>query len=300
MTRVADEAVPKQFCALHGDISMLRRSLHRAARLVPAAHTRVVVAAEHRKWWERELADLPAATPVVQPADRGTAAGVLLPLTVVLRQDPEGVVVVLPADHHVEQEAVLQAAIDQAVAMVRAHPGRLVLLGVTPEDKQDAEYGWIVPGRQELPYGPTRVERFREKPGPAEAEALQAQGALVNSFVLVAEGKALRCLFDARLPALADPFGRWMGGGKSLQRLYGRIPRYDFSRDLLEQAVGSLWVMPVPPCGWNDLGTPERVARCLDFRRATPPAETVPSRPRRGVAAPVDLSRRLAASPVLS
>src|ERR1700710_1577353 len=118
ITTLGDEAVPKQFCALHGDVSMLRRTLQRAARLVPGPHIKVVVAAQHRKWWQRELADLGRTSIVEQPANRGTAAGVLLPLTPILRQDPEGVVVLLPADHHVGREWILQAALDQAVAAV--------------------------------------------------------------------------------------------------------------------------------------------------------------------------------------
>ena len=44
MTTLGNEAVPKQFCALRGDVSMLRRALQRAARRVPETQIRVVVA----------------------------------------------------------------------------------------------------------------------------------------------------------------------------------------------------------------------------------------------------------------
>jgi mannose-1-phosphate guanylyltransferase len=297
ITTLAGEAVPKQFCALHGDVSMLRRALQRAARLVPVSNIRVVVATEHRKWWERELADLPASSAVVQPADRGTAAGVLLPLTPILRQDPEGIVVLLPADHHVGMEWVLQAAIDRALAAVRANPERVVFLGMTPEDAEDSDYGWIVPvpGHPEGSSGPAAVERFREKPDAAEAAALLARGGLVNSFVLVARASTLQALYAERLADLADWFRRWRGDEPALRRIYKQISSRDFSRDLIEPSADRLWVVPVPPCGWSDLGTPARVARCLESP-GVEPARTPPTPlpPRPGFVPPVDLSRRLA------
>ncbi|HEY0554972.1 MAG TPA: sugar phosphate nucleotidyltransferase [Thermoanaerobaculia bacterium] len=290
ITTVGDEAVPKQFCALHGDVSMLRRTLQRAARLVPDPHIKVVVAAEHRKWWERELADLARTSVVVQPSNRGTAAGILLPLTPILRQDPEGVVVLLPADHHVGREWILQAALDQAVATVRTSPDRIVLLGMTPEDEKDSEYGWIVPGGDPSS-GPAAVRRFREKPPATETAALLAQGALVNSFVVVARVRTLHALYEERLTDLAALFRRWRGGAASLRSLYERIPSRDFSRELLEPCADRLWVVPVPPCGWTDLGTPARVARCLESQQTEPSPLHPPARTR--FVPPVDLSRRL-------
>lgn len=294
ITTLAGEAVPKQFCALHGDVSMLRRALQRAARRVPVPNIHVVVAAEHRKWWERELDDLPASSVVVQPADRGTAAGVLLPLTPILRQDPEGIVVLLPADHHVGMEWVLQEAIDRALTAVRAQPEKVALLGMTPEDAADPDYGWIlpVPGHPGGSAGPSAVERFREKPEAAEAAALLARGGLVNSFVLVARVRTLQALYAERLGELASAFRRWQGDEPALRRIYQQIPSHDFSRHLIEPSVDRLCVVPVPPCGWSDLGTPERVARCLESPEGEAAAAPLPPRP--GFVPPVDLSRRLA------
>src|SRR5262245_31154240 len=80
---------PKQFCSLRGGRSLLGDALARAARIAPRKRMLVVVAAEHRRFWERELADLPRENVIVQPANRGTAAGVLLPALTVLERDPE-------------------------------------------------------------------------------------------------------------------------------------------------------------------------------------------------------------------
>ncbi len=41
------------------------------------------------------------------------------------------------------------------------------------------------------------------------------------------------------------------------------MPDLDFSRDLLEGHEAALSVLPVPACGWSDLGTPHRVGETL-------------------------------------
>ena len=79
-------ATPKQYCSLRGGGSLLGDALARAARCVPRKRVLVVVAEEHRRFWERELVDFPAENVVVQPRNRGTAAGILLPLMRVLEQ----------------------------------------------------------------------------------------------------------------------------------------------------------------------------------------------------------------------
>jgi hypothetical protein len=37
----------------------------------------------------------------------------------------------------------------------------------------------------------------------------------------------------------------------------------DFSRDILQRQPARLQMLMVPPCGWNDIGTPARLASTL-------------------------------------
>jgi hypothetical protein len=50
-----------------------------------------------------------------------------------------------------------------------------------------------------------------------------------------------------------------------------RLPTLDFSRDILMGEERLLRALPVPRCGWSDLGTPQRVAEAL---KNTSPAGT--------------------------
>src|SRR5262245_54650103 len=126
-------ATPKQFCSLRGGGSLLSGALARAARCVPRKRILVVVAEEHRRFWEPELADLPADDVVVQPKNRGTAAGILLPLLTVLERDPEARLAILPSDHFVAREHVIAESLRLALASLEEGSGGMTLLGITPD-----------------------------------------------------------------------------------------------------------------------------------------------------------------------
>lgn len=264
------QSTPKQFCSLGGTRTLLDEALDRALSLTEPERTLVVVAAEHAAHWARLTQRIPAANVMVQPRDRGTAAGLLLPLHVVLARDPGALVVSLPSDHHVRRERVLEAALRLAVRECRRAPAHVALLGMTP-DAPETEFGWILPapGRWVV----RGVERFVEKPSRQVAVELLEQEAVWNSFLLVGAGRAFLDLAARRLPAVASAFARTFEGARptsseSLERLYGSIPSADLSRDVLQGSEPCLRVQLVPPCGWTDLGTPRRVAECLARRDA--------------------------------
>lgn len=267
-------SVPKQYCSFGRDRSMLQSTLDRAMRLAPRERIVTIVAADHRVWWQPELGSLLPGNVVVQPRNRGTAAGVLLPLVHILKRDPRATVVVLPSDHHVEDEDALQRALEEALRAVAAEPSHLVLLGIEPEEA-DADYGWILPAgsRNE----PTRaVKRFIEKPTEAVAAELLEQGAVLNSFLFAASARTLLLSIGEALPALLESFLRDLVvlPREGLEELYMKLPVRDFSRDVLERVTHRLRLLPVPPCGWTDLGTPSRLRRFLEATRVSSPVGT--------------------------
>jgi mannose-1-phosphate guanylyltransferase len=268
LTRLGNgPSVPKQFCSLAGGPSLLQDALSRAARIVPPERTIAVVASEHRLWWRDELAALPEENVIAQPLNRGTAAGVLLPLLEILRRDPDATVVMLPSDHFVADETVMELAIRRGLDEVRRDPEGIVLLGIEP-DSPDSEYGWIVPGG-EATDGSFRVRAFVEKPRADFAAELMERGGVWNSFLLVAKGPALKALYLRRRPSLlhALAFAPRRADGSldpaALARLYASIPSADFSRELLQGSEERLRLVTVPFCGWSDLGTPDRLAECV-------------------------------------
>jgi mannose-1-phosphate guanylyltransferase len=273
----AGRTTPKQYCSLNGARTLLDEALERALALTVPERTLVVVAREHRPHWERLLDRIPAANVLAQPRDRGTAAGLLLPLHTIVARDPRAVVVSLPADHHVERERVLHSALRRAVDECRHDRHRVACLGIAP-DGPETEYGWILPQRGN--WIVRGVERFVEKPPAALARGLMAREAVWNSFILAGAADAFLGLVRRRAPALAAAFESAFhparpSSAASLERLYAAIESTDLSRHVLEGSEPFLRVLLVPPCGWTDLGTPRRVAECLARAGACAPVSDV-------------------------
>ncbi|HTQ36948.1 MAG TPA: sugar phosphate nucleotidyltransferase [Steroidobacteraceae bacterium] len=266
--------IPKQYCSLHNGPSLLQEAVARAGAVASRERTCAVVAEQHRRWWGNSLSCLPRANVIAQPANRGTANGILLPLLHIVERDPDARVVLLPADHHVRREAVLAAALRKAVEQLDWRFDEILLLGLKPEEA-DPELGYIVPGRGDG-RGALHVGQFIEKPEMAHARELAERGALWNVFIVAATARALLALLRRRMPREfaamhAAVRNELRGEAGAVAGLYDRLPQLDFSRDILPGEEADLRVLPVPQCGWSDLGTPQRVAAALS-QVAAPPA----------------------------
>ena len=115
-----------------------------------------------------------------------------------------------------------------------------------------------------------RVRSFVEKPGAVRVQSLIDQGALWNSFILVAGGAALLKLFERHSPGtvaklrafIASP-GEPVERRRALAQLFAEIPSIDFCGQVIATDPAALEVLRLPACGWSDLGTPARLERVL-------------------------------------
>jgi mannose-1-phosphate guanylyltransferase len=251
--------VPKQFCSLQGGPSLLADALNRAAAVAPRERLCAIVAGQHRRWWaDGTLDELPDSNVFVQPRNRGTAHGVLLPLVKIAARDPNpnAIVVLLPADHYFRNEAAIAASLRRVTVLATENSDAIHLLGVEPE-AADAGLGYILPSPNARCRS-RRIVRFVEKPKAAQARRLIELGALWNVFIIAATVRTLLNLyspsFDATIAAMRH------AEGAELDELYQSLPDLDFSRDILEGNEAKLRVLTVPRCGWSDLGTLDRIA----------------------------------------
>lgn len=273
-TRPCGTSVPKQYCSLTGQSTLLEDAIARAQQLVAPDRVCTIVAQQHREWWTESrplLEALENGNLIVQPRNLGTGVGILYSLLHILAKDAQAHVVVFPADHYVRDEATLKGALLQALERLACSADRPVLLGLQP-DEPDTDLGYILPGDPD-PLGGHAVARFIEKPGYSVAREIIDAGGLWNTFIIVAAARTLLDLFMPRHAALVmemqvslakgetggSPTGSW----PALLSLYDRLPELDFSRDLLEGRAADLCVLRVPPCGWSDLGTPRRVGEIV-------------------------------------
>jgi mannose-1-phosphate guanylyltransferase len=279
LTRVyGGPAIPKQYSSLRAGPSLLHDALRRALAVTAHQRTCVVVAEKHRCWWKPQSRLLPPGNVIVQPENLGTGVGILLPLLHILERDACARIVILPSDHHVRVEACLIRSLRAALETIRVHEGGTLLLGVTPEEP-DPELGYIVPVAADdevaLP-----VLQFIEKPCTSDALKFIERGALWNTFIIAASIGGLLGLYERRVPELVTEMRGAVrrdraeaGAGRAVTELYASLRPVDFSHDILPGQESSIRVVRVPPCGWSDLGTPERVGRTL----AHMPTERMPT-----------------------
>jgi len=279
LTRIAcgDER-PKQYAALVDSRSLLRHTLDRVALGIPAERTVVVTKRQHSKYMPADLQGTPPFV-LVQPEDRGTAAGVLLPTQWIHWRDPDAIVTVFPSDHYVTDEGAFMAHVSGVASFVAEHPHLCVLLGVPPTSA-DSGYGWIRPGARLGTVGGEpvhRVHQFWEKPSEYGAQAAYASGYLWNTFIVVARASTLLAAGRQLVPKLAqrlavlEPFFGTTDEEWAMHQAFALAPRADFSRAILEVSSRFLAVARLPHVGWSDWGTPERVIQTLSAAGISPP-----------------------------
>jgi len=268
--RLMGDERPKQFCPVIGDRTLLEETWRRTALAVPADRTLVLVTRKHERFYAPTLEALAAQRrAVVQPENRGTAAGILYPVLRLAWLAPETSVAVFPSDHYFSDEPRFMAHVGMAFDALDVYPQRVVLLGIPP-DTHEVEYGWIE-GGDALPAAGVpalcRVRRFWEKPEPALAQMLRDRGCLWNSFVMVARVQALLALVRSAAPDFYDAFGRirpalgTTSEAEAVRMLYAWLPSLDFSKDILSMRPGLLGLLRVRGVVWSDLGSLERVQR---------------------------------------
>jgi mannose-1-phosphate guanylyltransferase len=252
---------------------MLEHTFRRAERLIPTERLFTVVNRSHLHHPEvrSQLVNRPYGTLVIQPENKETGPGILLPLMYVYKKFPDSNVVIFPSDHFILQENLFMDHVELAFGAVKRNPSILVLLGIQPREPEP-EYGYIVPGREAHP-SLCEVLRFVEKPAPDAALKLIKQGGLWNTMVIVFKVKTLLDLVCRAAPEMyrffADIFDA-IGTASELDAInhaYRQIEAMNFSKRLLENSsvehASRLMVLAVRDVYWSDWGSEQRILRVL-------------------------------------
>jgi len=118
-------------------------------------------------------AGLRALAHILEPEGRNTAPAAAAAAAFVRARDPQGVLLLLPADHHIGDVEAFHGAVAAGARL--AAEGRLVTFGVVPSGPETG-YGYIKRGEALAGGAGYSVARFVEKPDRATAEAYLAEG----------------------------------------------------------------------------------------------------------------------------
>jgi mannose-1-phosphate guanylyltransferase len=271
--------LPKQLLPLAGPRTLLEDTVARLDGLVPAERIMIVTGSHLREAVSRQAGTIPPCNIVGEPCKRDTAPCIGLAALLVARQDPEAVMAVMPSDHVIQPGDSFRAAIEQAVSLVTAAPGRLVTFGIRPTYPAEG-FGYIQQGDQ-LPVGGStavhQVARFREKP-PASvaAEYLAAGTYLWNSGIFVWRAHTiLEALAEYQpecLARLKTIVAAWETPAQDhvFSEEFAAIRGISIDYAVLEKAADVAVIEA--PFTWDDLGGWSAVAR---QRAADPEGNTV-------------------------
>ena len=249
---------PKPFLRLIGDETLIQRTVARLAPLVAPADVYVVTDRRYLDLARSQLPAIPPANFLGEPMGRNTAAAVALAAEAIARPANE-VMLVLPADAHIADEAGLRAAL--AVAGEVASGGSLVTMGVTP-DRPETGYGYVLARRPACGVGGREtfaVDRFVEKPTVERARELIASGlASWNAGIFVWTRATVRDRLARHAPEIVGPIRAICSSGRDedLDLAYPSLRATSIDYAVMEPASleGAVAVVPMD-VGWSDLGS---------------------------------------------
>ncbi|HWP58628.1 MAG TPA: sugar phosphate nucleotidyltransferase [Candidatus Acidoferrales bacterium] len=271
--RLVGKPLPKQYVKLMGKHSMLERTFQRVEQLIPARRVFTVLNASHLQFCEvrDQISPREPTTLLIQPENKETGPGLLVPLVHIYKRYPDASAAVFPSDHFVAEDELFMAYVDMAFRMVERCPSAVVLIGIEPNGPE-VDYGYVVPGQDAHhrgPWGTRKVLRFVEKPSPAIARDILRERGLWNTFVMTFKVKTMLELARRFWPALYEAFqtfGDAIGTSRerrAIEEVFRRIEAVNLSRDLLERLPlerdNPLWVLPVRGVRWSDWGSEERI-----------------------------------------
>jgi mannose-1-phosphate guanylyltransferase len=273
--RLRGDTLPKQFVNFIGEHSMLERAFLRAETLIPPNRIFTVVNWSHLKYPEvrRQISRRPKGSVVVQPEDKETGPGLLLPLMHLYKRYPESTVVIFPSGHFILEERIFMSCVHLAYRAVERDPSRLVLLGVEP-DRPEPEYGYIVPSKKLIASpGIFAISQFVEKPAFDTAQELILRGGLWNTMVMVFRASTLLYLLCRHFSAIYARFQRIKEAIGSpfekavVQETYSGIDPVNFSRDMLQlfakRHPSRFLALAVKGVSWSDWGSEYRITDTL-------------------------------------
>lgn len=254
---------PKQLQALVGDDTMIQATVRRA-RLQSGSTAPVVVCNERQATEIIDQLGAIGSSPqsvVIEPVARNTAPAVA---AAAMLLGPEAVMVVLPADHVIEDDGAFETALASAVET--AFEGNLVTFGVVPT-RPETGFGYIEIGDSR---GNTaEVKRFVEKPDQAAAVEFVASGYLWNSGMFAFTAGAILEEMRRWEPQLVDAVAaaveeaRPDGGAKvRLGDSFGQAPAISLDYAVMERTDRARVV--TLDAGWSDVGSWQSLWEVLD------------------------------------
>ncbi len=254
------EQYPKQFLPLCSERSMLQDTANRVSDAGRFADPLIVCNQEHRFVIAEQMrqAGRGAARIVLEPVGRNTAPAAAVAALIVAEQDPDGQILLLPADHAIQDQGSFLQAI--ATASAAASSGLLTTFGIVPTAPETG-YGYIRRGDAVDGHdGAFRVAAFVEKPPREQAERYLAEKNFFwNSGMFLLPVRQYLAELERWAPAVLDACRASLARGRSDldffrldEEAFAASPNISIDYAVMERTEAAA----VVPCsiGWTDVG----------------------------------------------
>jgi len=269
------EHYPKQLLPLHGDDTMLQDTVLRLdgfsfSEGVTAVNPPLVICnEEHRFLVAEQIRQLGRNYKkiLLEPIGRNTAPALTLAALSIVSDHGEGMMLVMPADHVIQDKASFHRVVQQGFKS--ASQGTLVTFGIVPT-APEIGYGYIKKGERQPIQGVEdafSLSAFVEKPDLERAEAYLASGEyLWNSGMFMMQATTWLAAIEKLNPGIAQACrtAYEKGGADSdfyrvdseaFQHCPSDSIDYAVMEHVTESRVDDLSAVVIPlDAGWSDVG----------------------------------------------
>lgn len=264
---------PKQFLDIVGDgRTMIQATYDRFETFVPAENTLIVTGEQFEKEMLMELPALHPSQVLTEPERRNTAPAIAYAAYKIASINPEAIMIVTPADHHIADNKEFRQTLLQATEYAIKHK-TLMTIGIAPTFPATG-YGYIELSEEAKTTGAGPIRRFKEKPDLEEAKQLLESGNyLWNSGMFVWRVSDIIDALEEHLPEVAVHFAEITTYGtpaesSAVAEAFLASPSISIDYGVMEKADNVAIV--TGNFGWDDLGTWSSLQRYLE----THPKET--------------------------
>lgn len=258
--------LPKQLLALAGDRALIRSTVDRVNDWIPQDRTWIVTNSAQVDATRAKLPELRLEQFIIEPCARNTAPCIGLAAVRLLAHDPDATMLVMPADHVIDNTAAFRTAVESAAKLVEQQPDSLVLFGVKPNYPATV-FGYIETSSKSdtTSDDAVRVHAFKEKPNLATAgEYLQQGKYLWNCGIFVWKARRILELLQEYEPDIHQRLTRIQTAKPAefeavISAEFAAMTSISIDYAVLERA-DNVCVIPAT-FDWDDVGSWQAVAR---------------------------------------
>lgn len=250
---------PKQLLNITGDEILLIKTIELIKPIIPISRIKIVTTLSQTDAVKRTASEIPDENIIIEPFGKNTAPAIGISALFIERDNPDAVMVILPADHYIEDKSRFHKTI-MAGAYQASQGDFLITIGIPPKGPETG-YGYIeadeLMDKKNLIYS---VKSFHEKPDIDKARLFIKQGNFFwNSGIFISSASSMLKEIAQYLPdnytwlmKIRSALGRPEESGV-IREAYEEMEAISIDYGVIERSKNVLMVEG--GFGWNDVGS---------------------------------------------